>query len=402
MREIMITLWIVAFSVQALVALADEWFFHRKRGLPLWERVGHPIDTLFFIGCLSFALWFPYSDHALTRYLSLSIASVLVITKDEWVHAKRCCGTEHWLHSILFALHPVVLFTYASIWPFLHEPGFPRTVALAQLAAAGIFTVYQVYYWNWRPRPSDPINNDFYDELGEGWYEAWDHPIALLRLESKKKVEWIRERLPSNKRLSLLDIGCGAGFLSNELASDPRLDITGIDLSSPSLEIARHHDPSGRVQYLRADAYSLPFENETFDVICAMDFLEHVEEPFRVVAEASRLLKPGGLFFFHTFARNPLSALVASRGVEWIIPKSPRNFHDPQLFINPKELRSYCRAFGLKWGEVQSLRPVLAGGALSRLIRTGIVPADFRFQFGSKRFLWLGYIGWASKNGSRT
>ena len=102
--------------------------------------------------------------------------------------------------------------------------------------------------------------------------------------------------------MKILDVGCGGGFLSNPL-SELGHDVTGLDISQESLEVAKKYDTSKRVKYIIADARKIPFPDNSFDVIISMDFLEHVTEVQEVVNEISRLLKPGGLFFFHTFNR---------------------------------------------------------------------------------------------------
>ena len=143
---------------------------------------------------------------------------------------------------------------------------------------------------------------DFYETLKDQWYTADDHPIALLRAENAVRAPWVIEeiarRIGNNARI--LDIGCGGGFLSNPMA-DAGYDVTGIDLSETSLAVAEENDASKNVKYLKADAYALPFEDHSFDVACAMDILEHVNNPEILIREAARVVRPGGLFFFHTF-----------------------------------------------------------------------------------------------------
>ena len=167
------------------------------------------------------------------------------------------------------------------------------------------------------------INNTFYDEMGEAWYQATNHPVALLRSENRARIPWIQTELRCHfqEKISFLDIGCGAGLLTNALAKEGH-QVTGIDLSPKSLEIAKKYDETKGVSYLLADAYSLPFEEGAFDVAAALDVLEHVEEPWRLLREASRILKPGGVFFFHTFNRNFLSYLLIIKGLGNIIKRT--------------------------------------------------------------------------------
>ena len=241
--------------------------------------------------------------------------------------------------------------------------------------------------------PNQSVNNAVYDELGERWYTAQDDPVALLRAESKLRNPWVIQRiheLKGGKSCRVLDVGCGGGFLSNPLALAGH-DVVGVDLSEQSLEVARRYDKSGRVHYQLADAYELPFSAKSFDVVCAMDFLEHVEDPSKAIAEFSRVLKPGGLFFFHTFNRNLLSKLVAIKFVEWFVRNTPDHLHILRLFVRPSELRKFCAQSGLNVLEMRGVRPQLFRWALIPALLKGSVPKDFSFSFSSS--LLVGYCG---------
>lgn len=241
---------------------------------------------------------------------------------------------------------------------------------------------------------SKEVNNAIYDTYGDRWYTAYDDPVALLRAESKTKTPWILERIEKFfPHARVLDVGCGAGFLSNELALKGHA-VTGIDLSQESLAVAGRHDATHSVRYLAADAYQLPFSDGSFDVVTAMDFLEHVEDPKRVIAEISRVLKPGGLFFFHTFNRNPLAWLVVIKFVEWFVKNTPKHMHVLRLFITPAEAHWYCTMAGLQVHEMTGLKPVLRSFTLNSFF-TGIVPPSLRFEL--TKSVRLSYLGYASK-----
>jgi 2-polyprenyl-6-hydroxyphenyl methylase / 3-demethylubiquinone-9 3-methyltransferase len=241
-----------------------------------------------------------------------------------------------------------------------------------------------------------PVNNAIYDELGERWYAAHDDPVALLRAESRLRNPWVTQKLLREHGASarVLDVGCGAGFLSNALAR-AGFDVTGLDASKASIEVAARHDATGKARYLLGDALHLPFPDASFDAVCAMDFLEHVEEPGKVVAEIGRVLKPGGTFFFHTFNRNLIAWLVIIKGVEWFVKNTPRHMHVLRLFIKPRELAAMCQAHGMRVSELHGSEPVVFSWAFWRMLLTRVVPADFRFRF-SKSTL-LAYTGCAER-----
>jgi 2-polyprenyl-6-hydroxyphenyl methylase / 3-demethylubiquinone-9 3-methyltransferase len=393
----------IPVALQAAAMIVDEGVFHRRRGLGRWERLGHPLDTLTIALCLGWLLAVPRdAGVAVPGYVALAVFSTLFVTKDEPVHAHACTAGEHWLHAVLFALHPIVLAAFGLLW-WTGE----RAMLAAQLGLVLAFGTYQLVYWNVvrerrdRRRTREPraVNNTWYAPLGERWYEADDTPIALLRAEARHRNPWIadmiaRELGPGPARV--LDLGCGAGFLANDLAARG-LAVTGLDDTTENLAIAAAYDRTGTVAYVRGDARALPFADGSFDVVCAMDLLEHVEEPAHVVAEAARVLAPGGLFFFHTFNRTRRADLVVIKGVSWFVANAPADLHVLRLFITPAELAAMCEASSLSIVELRGSRPRFRW-PLWRMLLTGRVGDDFAFTFTPS--LALGYTGIARKAGT--
>ncbi len=373
------TIWILPIALQALAMLVDEGWFHRRRGLPRWERIGHPLDTLTFVICLVWLL----AGGSTHGYVALAVGSTLFVTKDEPIHAQLCSAGEHYLHAALFVLHPLVLAAFYAL---------PHAVLAGQLAVTLGFLAYQVIYWNVIRVEPRLINNRWYSELGDRWYRAQDTPIALLRAESRHRNPWIAGAIGASP-LRVLDLGCGAGFLSNYLAARGHR-VCGVDADAESLAVARAYDATGTAEYQRGDACALPYPDASFDVVCAMDLIEHVEDPAQLVAEASRVLAPGGVFFFHTFNRTWLAKLIVIDGVRLFVKNTPKDLHVLRLFVAPRDLETMCRRAHLQIAEMHGSRPRF-DWPLWRMLATGKVGDDFAFTF--TRSTALGFTGYARK-----
>lgn len=242
--------------------------------------------------------------------------------------------------------------------------------------------------------PLHKVNNSFYESYGDRWYTAFDDPVALLRAESDVKIPWALVRIRQHfSQAHILDVGCGGGFVSNALAKEG-FTVTGIDISEASLQIAKKYDVTQKVRYLKADAFHLPFPDEHFEVVTAMDFLEHIENPQVFIQEASRVLKPGGLFFFNTFNRHWLSWFLVIKMIEWMVKNTPKDMHVIEYFIKPDELREYCKKADMRVEEMTGLKMDFSTIPLKNYF-SGVVPEGLKFKLSSS--LLLSYLGYAKK-----
>jgi hypothetical protein len=144
-----IALLLLPAALQAVAMAFDELWFHRRRGLPRWERLGHPVDTLSVAAAYGWLIATrPSMPHALAVYVALAAFSSLLVTKDEPVHARRCRPGEQWLHAVLFVLHPVVFLGFGVIW-WRDEH---RWLLVGQLGLTLGLMFYQLIYWSiWWP-----------------------------------------------------------------------------------------------------------------------------------------------------------------------------------------------------------------------------------------------------------
>lgn len=148
-----LALVIAPFLLQGIAISFDEFYFHHKRGLGWWERLGHPFDTISILICYSFILNSPPNYQNILIFISLSVFSSLLITKDEFVHNAECGPTEQWLHSILFIIHPVTLIVLGLMWTNTFQLGL-NEMSLFNMFIKGqfifiiAFLSYQILYWS--------------------------------------------------------------------------------------------------------------------------------------------------------------------------------------------------------------------------------------------------------------
>ena len=217
-----------------------------------------------------------------------------------------------------------------------------------------------------------------FDALGDAWWDA-DGPMAPLHRMNPIRIGWTRDAIirhfkleaPAGATLAgvdLLDIGCGAGLFAEPLA---RLgaDVVGVDPSPASIDVARRHagETGAKVAYRAATVEELGVEERRFDIVSAMEVIEHVANPKAFVASAASLVKPGGLFLASTLNRTLKSFAFAIIGAEYILRWLEPGTHRWEQFVTPIELTGFTRAAGLSRVSVRGVGydPLRAGWRLS-------------------------------------
>ncbi|MGE5084725.1 MAG: bifunctional 2-polyprenyl-6-hydroxyphenol methylase/3-demethylubiquinol 3-O-methyltransferase UbiG [Bacillota bacterium] len=242
---------------------------------------------------------------------------------------------------------------------------------------------------------SEDVTSDLYRDLAEEWYSSQTGPMAIARAETRAQLPWILERIRKyiGYRAEILDVGSGAGFFSNEAARAGH-QVTGLDMSETSLKVAELMDQTGLVRYVEGDAYRMPFAKESFDVVVALDLLEHVSDPEQIMSEMTRVLRPGGLLFFHTINKTAFSyALVFKK--KWFVRNTPLKYYDYSLFRSPEMIDQWCTDLGLEIQTLQGLRPKIMTKSFWRWIWNREVPENLQFVWGKSKV--ISYTGCAKK-----
>jgi 2-polyprenyl-6-hydroxyphenyl methylase/3-demethylubiquinone-9 3-methyltransferase len=176
------------------------------------------------------------------------------------------------------------------------------------------------------------------------------NPIRLGYIRDKATAHFGRDpkKLDCLKGLRMLDIGCGAGILSEPLA---RLGATmvGADPSEENIAVASAHaeDNGVAVDYRATTAEALAEANEKFDVVLAMEVVEHVNDVPEFVATCATMVKPGGLMIAATLNRTLKSFALAIVGAEYVLRWLPRGTHQWDKFVKPAELERAIENTGL-------------------------------------------------------
>ena len=195
---------------------------------------------------------------------------------------------------------------------------------------------------------ADPAELAKFSELAHRWWDP-DSEFRPLHQINPLRLDWINQLSPLEGR-KVLDVGCGGGILSDSMARKGA-EVTGIDLASKALRVARLHAleaETPRVQYREISVEELANECPgSFDMVTCMEMLEHVPDPQSVVAACARLVKPGGWVFFSTINRNAKAFALAIVGAEYLLKMLPQGTHEYAKFIRPSELASACRQAGL-------------------------------------------------------
>ncbi|HEY8192266.1 MAG TPA: bifunctional 2-polyprenyl-6-hydroxyphenol methylase/3-demethylubiquinol 3-O-methyltransferase UbiG [Alphaproteobacteria bacterium] len=210
---------------------------------------------------------------------------------------------------------------------------------------------------------STSINPKEIEHFSKDSARWWDEggPFAILHRLNPVRLRYVRDQIGQHyglaegdlkafKGLKILDIGCGGGLVCEPLA---RLgaDVTGIDADGQAVRVAREHaEKSGLdIQYIEGSAESCKGK---FDVVTALEIVEHVNDVETFVKSAAGLCKPGGLVIFSTLNRTPQSFLLGIVAAEHILRWVPRGTHDWKKFVRPSELAAALRAGGMTPGDI--------------------------------------------------
>jgi 2-polyprenyl-6-hydroxyphenyl methylase/3-demethylubiquinone-9 3-methyltransferase len=209
----------------------------------------------------------------------------------------------------------------------------------------------------------DPVEVERFARIAGEWWDPVGKFAPLHRL-NPVRIGYIRDRVAAHWRrdalggaplagLSLVDIGCGGGLLCEPMR---RLGatVTGIDAAADNIEVAALH--AGKqglaIDYRQSTAEALAGAGTQFDIVLALEIVEHVADADLFLRSCSRLVKPGGLLFLSTLNRTAKAWALAIAGAEYVLGWLPRGTHDWRKFLKPSEVARNLRSSNMDVREV--------------------------------------------------
>lgn len=207
-----------------------------------------------------------------------------------------------------------------------------------------------------RARTASPEEVARFTAMAEEWWDPAGkfkplhrfNPVRLAFIRREMATHFGRD--PQSPRpfegLTLLDVGCGGGLLSEPLAR-MGFAVTGIDAGDKNIAVARIHAQKSGVMVDYRTGGPEDVEAESFDVVLSMEVIEHVPDPVRFIGLAAGALRPGGVFLGATLNRTAKSWLMAIVGAEYVLRWLPKGTHDWKKFVRPSEFAAWLRAAGI-------------------------------------------------------
>lgn len=212
----------------------------------------------------------------------------------------------------------------------------------------------------------DPEEIERFSRISEEWWDPHGKFRPLHRL-NPARLAYLRElavrhfgRNAEDLRpltgLSLADIGCGGGLVAEPMAR-MGAEVTGVDASERNIGVASHHAAQSglAITYRNTTAEALVAEKAQFDMVLALEIVEHVADVSAFVEACAKLVKPGGLLVMSTINRTAKAWLMAIAGAEYVLRWLPRGTHHWGKFLRPSELCRELRRQNLAVKEMAGL-----------------------------------------------
>ena len=207
-----------------------------------------------------------------------------------------------------------------------------------------------------------------FDEHAHEWWNKRG-PYKLIHNLTPLRMEYITNQI-TLEDMEILDIGCGGGILSEEL-SKKGANVTGIDASKKTIEIAKQHSQENdlKINYECSTLEDhLKKSKKKYDSIICFELIEHVPDQLKLINDISKVSKKGSKLFLSTINRNIVSFLFAKVIAEYVLKIVPQGTHQYEKFIKPSELNKILEKSNYKTIDIKGVK---------------LNPIDFTFSFSS-------------------
>jgi len=207
-----------------------------------------------------------------------------------------------------------------------------------------------------------------FDEHAHEWWNKRG-PYKLIHNLTPLRMEYITNQI-TLEDMEILDIGCGGGILAEEL-SKKGANVTGIDASEKTIEIAKQHSQENnlKINYECSTLEDhLKKSKKKYDSIICFELIEHVPDQLKLINDISKVSKKGSKLFLSTINRNIISFLFAKVIAEYVLKIVPQGTHQYEKFIKPSELNKILEKSNYKTIDIKGVK---------------LNPIDFTFSFSS-------------------
>ena len=207
-----------------------------------------------------------------------------------------------------------------------------------------------------------------FDEYAHEWWNKRG-PYKLIHNLTPLRMEYITNQI-TLEDMEILDIGCGGGILAEEL-SKKGANVTGIDASEKTIEIAKQHSQENnlKINYECSTLEDhLKKSKKKYDSIICFELIEHVPDQLKLINDISKVSKKRSKLFLSTINRNIVSFLFAKVIAEYVLKIVPQGTHQYEKFIKPSELNKILEKSNYKTIDIKGVK---------------LNPIDFTFSFSS-------------------
>lgn len=218
----------------------------------------------------------------------------------------------------------------------------------------------------------DPAEQQKFSQFAQSWWDP-NGPMKPLHQLNPVRLDYIKQQYQRHlvlekksddpftplQGLQLLDVGCGAGLVSEGL-SRMGAAVSAIDATEKMIEAAKHHLQASpaplTINYRHATVSQLVEEGKSFDAITALEVIEHVDDPSGFLVDLAKLVRPGGMLILSTLNKTARSYLLGIIAAEYVLRLLPRGTHEWQRFVKPAQMVASLQAEGFEAVDLTGIR----------------------------------------------